>query len=108
MDSTTIVLSFTPAVKCWHCGQPASYGVFDVGAQEMRIGCPTHGSAWDGADLGAEMASMETSAARVLARLAEAYLAGIAKRDICARLRWGGNKYRHKVKPVLDALQKGA
>jgi hypothetical protein len=64
MDSTTIVLSFTPAVKCWHCGQPASYGVFDVGAQEMRIGCPTHGYAWDVADLGAEMASRETSTAR--------------------------------------------
>jgi uncharacterized membrane protein len=38
----------------------------------------------------------------------DAYLSGVAKRNICSHLKWGSNKYRSKVKPVLDALQKGA
>jgi uncharacterized membrane protein len=32
----------------------------------------------------------------------DAYLAGIAKRDICAHLKWSNNKYGRVVKPTLD------
>jgi hypothetical protein len=80
MNDTTTVLSFTPAVECWHCGQPATYGVYDVPEQLLRVGCSTHGYAWDVDDLGAEMASIERfvvaqhgglGRARVLARLAD-------------------------------------
>ena len=35
----------------------------------------------------------------------DAYLSGIAKRDICSHLRWGGGKYSRVVKPVLDQFQ---
>jgi hypothetical protein len=32
----------------------------------------------------------------------DAYLSGIAKRNICTYLRWGSGKYSRIVKPVLD------
>ena len=40
----------------------------------------------------------------------DAYLVGIAKRDICSHLHWSSRKYGRIVKPVLDELQqqKGA
>ena len=34
----------------------------------------------------------------------DAYLAGIAKRNICSHLKWSHNKYGRVVKPVLDAF----
>jgi hypothetical protein len=34
----------------------------------------------------------------------DAYLAGIAKRNICSHLKWSNNKYGRVVKPVLDAF----
>jgi hypothetical protein len=37
----------------------------------------------------------------------DAYLSGIAKRDICSHLRWSNRRYTSVVKPVLDQLQKG-
>jgi hypothetical protein len=37
----------------------------------------------------------------------DAYLSGIAKRNICSHLKWGSGKYTRIVKPVLDELQKG-
>jgi hypothetical protein len=36
----------------------------------------------------------------------DAYLSGIAKRNICSHLKWGSGKYTCIVKPVLDELQK--
>lgn len=37
-------------------------------------------------------------------RVVDAYLSGIAKRNICAHLKWSSNKYGRIVKPVLDAF----
>jgi hypothetical protein len=34
----------------------------------------------------------------------DAYLSGIAKRNICSHLRWGSGKYSRIVKPVLDVF----
>ncbi len=34
----------------------------------------------------------------------DAYLSGIAKRNICSHLKWSSGKYSTKVKPVLDAF----
>ena len=35
----------------------------------------------------------------------DAYLSGIAKRDICSHLHWFSRKYTSIVKPILDQLQ---
>jgi hypothetical protein len=40
--------------------------------------------------------------------VADAYLSGVAKRDICSHLKWSNRKYSTVVKPVIDELQKGA
>jgi hypothetical protein len=36
----------------------------------------------------------------------DAYLSGIAKREICSHLKWSNRRYTSIVKPVLDELQK--